>query len=106
MDYTDIFNGILALLWLVFACYLLKNKKSISINNFGFMLVISVLCPYILYYDIMDESIIPDNFRYEVLCYRVLILVTFFNIVRRGEAMNRKLTKMSKNSSNLLKPNK
>lgn len=104
IDFPVIFNSILVVLWIVFTYYLVTNKKVIPINTLGFMVSASVLYIYIITYDLQARISLNEETKYEVLVCRALVLLVFQSVVTRAKTINTKLTKMSENEKNLLKP--
>ena len=97
-------NILLVFLWFFFLIYILINRKVIAINTLGFLVALSLVYPYILYHDILNNIHQRPDFKYEVLLCRYLMLITFFSFVSKSKTLNNQLIKLSQNEKNLLKP--
>lgn len=105
MEYIAIgLNIINVILWLVFIVYLLQNKKVVTINVLGIMLATSVIYPYIIIYDVCNNLELNVNLKYETLVCRILVIATFYAVVKNSKSVNVKLTKLSQVKRNLLEP--
>ena len=106
VEAQNLANILLGFLWGLFLIYILINRKVIPINTLGCLVGLSLIYPYILYIDIIENIHKEINFKYEILISRYLIIITFFSFVNRSKTLNSQLIKLSKNEKNLLKPKK
>lgn len=103
---TLIFLQVLtALAWLAAFIYIIYMRRVIPINVLGLMLAAASLHPYILYIDIITETLDNIDLKVGTLVCRILVLAVFYSVIKRYKYMNLKFKKISETDKNLLKPN-